>query len=443
MESPSQGKRRILIAGGGYVGLNVARRLERRVPDEAEVVLVDPEGFMIYQPLLAEVASGTVDPRHVAVPLRKVLKRTDLITGHLSGLDHGRRSATIQPAAGAPYQIDYDDVVVALGSVTRLLPVPGLTEQAVGFRSIAEALHLRNQVVSCLEIAEATADPAVRRRALTFVFVGGGYAGVEALAELEFMAREACRYYRDLEPDDMRWILIEATDRILLEMEPQTSRDALDVLVERDIEVRLETTVESAEEGRIKLSDGEEFEADTLVWTAGIEPHPLVGDLGLPIDDKGRLRVDEHLRVKDVGNAWGAGDCASVPNLLTGETCPPTAQYAVRQARALADNIAATCAGDPLEVFGYRSRGEMITLGRKQGLMESRRMKLKGFPAWLLRRAYYVAAMPSFNRRVRVLADWGVGTFFKPEVVRLGTPAEVEREFTSPPGKEDVHAKAG
>jgi NADH:ubiquinone reductase (H+-translocating) len=425
------------------VGFHVARRLERAVAGRAEVVLVDPEGFMIYQPLLAEVASGTVDPRHVAVPLRKVLKRTDLITGHLAALDHGRRSATIQPSEGEPYEVGYDDVVVALGSVTRLLPVPGLTDHAVGFRSITEALHLRNQVISRMEAAEATAEHSVRRRALTFVFVGGGYAGVEALAELEFMAREACRYYRDLEPEDMRWVLIEATDRILLEMDPRTSRDALEVLEGRGVEVRLETTVESAEGGRIRLSDGSEFEADTLVWTAGIAPHPLVADLGFPVDDKGRLRVDEHLRVVDVEDAWGAGDCTAVPDVAAGGACPPTAQYAVRQARALAGNIAAKYSGESPEVFRYRSRGEMITLGRKQGLLESRRTKIKGFPAWLARRAYYVAAMPSFNRRVRVLADWGVGMFFKPEVVRLGTPAEVERELTSPPGKEDVPAGSG
>lgn len=412
---------RILLVGGGYIGLYTALGLEKILgSQEAEVVLVNPENFMLYWPLLPEVASGTVEPRHVAVPLRKELRGTRIVSGELTGLDHHRRVATIRPPEGSSYDLSYDQVVIGLGSVTKALPVPGLAEHAVGFKSVAEAVHLRNLVLSRLEAAVSTSDEQLRRRALTFVFVGGGYTGVEALAELEDMVQDARHHFPAIRQRDMRWVLIEATDRILPEVAPSLGEYALRILHQRGIDVYLETQLESAEEGVMRLSSGEEFEADTLVWVAGVQAHPLISDLDLPTDDQGRLLADAHLRVRTIEGAWTAGDCAAVPD-LEGGTYPATAQHALRQAQHLAQNIAAILRAEPTTVFRYRSKGEFISLGRHRGAAQLLGLKISGFPAWLLRRSYYLSIVPTLNRRVRILGDWLVGLPFSHDVVQLGS----------------------
>jgi NADH dehydrogenase len=411
---------RILIAGGGFVGMYTALGLERTLAaHEAQLELVAPENFMCYQPLLPEVASGSIEPRHAVVPLRKVLARTHVTLGRLAGLDPDTRQAKIEPSDGPARELRYDHIVLGLGAVTRLLPVPGLVDVAVGFSTLTEALHLRNQVLSRLEAAEAATEPGVRQRALTFVFVGGGYAGVEALAELEAMAREACASYRTIAPSQLRWVLVEATDRILPSMDAGLAKRAETLLRERGIDVRLETEVKSAEEGKLRLSDGEELEADTLVWMPGVAPHPVAGELGLPCDDRGRLRVDECLRVADREGAWAAGDCAAVPD-GDGGLHPPTAQHAEREAHQLADNLARVLRGQAPEPFRYRSRGEFVTLGGRRGVAKVMRAQLRGATAWALRRAYYLGRMPSTERRLRLAVDWTVGLPFQRDVAQLG-----------------------
>lgn len=389
-------------------------------PDEAEITLVNSENFMLYWPLLPEVASGTVEPRHVAISLRKELERTRVISGEVTGLDHERRVATVKPYEGSPYDLSYDQIVMGLGSVTKALPVPGLAERAVGFKSVAEAMHLRNLVLSRMEAAEAISDEEARKRALTFVVVGGGYTGVEALAELEDMAQDVRRFFSTIRPGDMRWVLIEATDRILPEVGPALGEYALRILRQRGIEVYLETQLESAEDGTMRLSGGEEFEADTLVWVAGVQAHPLVSEIGLPVDEQGRLLADAHLRVRSTEGAWTAGDCAAVPNLATGGTYPPTAQHALREAQHLAGNITATLRGEPTTAFDYKSKGEFISLGRHKGAAQLLGLKVQGFPAWFLRRSYYLSIVPTFNRKLRLLGDWLIGLPFRHDVVQLG-----------------------
>ncbi len=419
---------RVLLLGGGYVGLYTALGLEKLLrPEEAEITLVNSENFMLYWPLLPEVASGTVEPRHVAIQLRKELRRTRILSGEATGLDHDRRVATVQPYEGSPHELPYDQVVIGLGSVTNVLPVPGLAERAVGFKSIAEAMHLRNLVLSRMEAAESTSDDEVRRRALTFVFVGGGYTGVEALAELQAMAQDARQYFPTIGREDMRWVLVEATNRIIPEVDPGLGEYALRILRQRGIEVHLETQLESAEGGAMRLSNGERFEAETLVWVAGVSPHPLVSELGLPVDDQGRLLADAYLLVRGTSGAWTAGDCAAVPDHVSGGTCPPTAQHALRQAEQLAKNIAAILRGRPPSMFRYKSKGEFITLGRHEGAGQLLRLKLRGFPAWLLRRSYYLSIIPTLNRKLRVLGDWVVGLPFHHDVVQLGS-AEQPRQ---------------
>lgn len=418
---PATGAPCILLAGAGYVGLYTALQLERRLSaGEADIVLISPENYMLYQPLLPEVASGTLEPRHAVVPLRKVLGRTRLFTGRVTGLDHERRQATITPVAGPSYPVRYDHVVLGLGSVTRMLPVPGLADHAVGFQTLTEAIHLHNHVLERLEAAEAARDADTRRRALTFTFVGGGYTGVEVIAELEDMATSAVRLYPTISQDELRWVLVEATGRILPTVTEALSLHALYELRARGIEVRLETTIESVEGGVVELSSGERFATDTLVWMAGVRPNPLVEEFGMPTDDQGRLVVDECLRVKDVEGAWGAGDIAAVPD-GDGGTFPPTAQHAQREARQLGDNIAAVLQGDEQRPFRYSSPGEFVTLGNHKGVATLYGRQLRGFPSWLLRRLYYMTQIPSLDRKARIFVEWGISSLFRREVVSLGS----------------------
>ena len=421
---------RVLIVGGGYVGTYTALKLRRPARrGRLEVTLVAPDSFMTYQPFLPEAAAGNIEPRHVVVPLRRALRGVQVLAGEITAADPVRRVASFRPAEGEPYELPYDVLVVGCGSVSRVLPVPGLAENGVGFKSLPEAIYLRNRVLSRMDAAEATEDEAARRRALTFVFVGGGYAGVEALAELEDLSRDAARLYRRVRREDMRWVLVEAADTILPEIGPGLAVHALDRLRSRDIEVHLETRLESATDGRMRLSDGAAFEADTLVWTTGVRAHPLASRLGLPVDERGRLAVDAELRVREADRIWAAGDCAAVPDLVAGGIAPPTAQHALREARRLGKNIRDTLRGREPRPFRYRSRGGLVSLGRYQGVARVLGIRLRGFPAWFLHRSYHVLMLPTINRKVRVMADWTLALFFRRDIVQLGSLQDPRRAF--------------
>jgi len=416
--------KRIVILGGGYVGMYTALRAQRRLSaGRAEIVVVDPQPNMTYQPFLPEAAAGSVEPRHVVVPLRRVLKKCRVITGSVIRIDHDQHSATIRPADGPSYQLGYDLLVVAPGSIARTLPIPGLAERGIGFKTIGEAIFLRNHVLSRLDFASSTEDAAARARALTFVFVGGGYAGVEALAELQDMARYACRYYPNLAADQMRWVLVEAADRIMPEVSVSLAAYTVDRLRERDIDVRLDTRLNSAVGGQIVLSDGESFAADTLVWTAGVKAHRLSVDSHLPVDDKGRLTCRANLTVIGVDGVFSAGDTAAVPDLSKKDPnalCGPSAQHAVRQAKVLADNLVRTVNGQQLKDYRHAYAGSVASLGLYRGVAELYGVKVRGPLAWFLHRTYHLSRVPTFNRKVRVLADWTAALFFPREVVSMG-----------------------
>ncbi|MDQ1743066.1 MAG: hypothetical protein QOE23_1405 [Pseudonocardiales bacterium] len=424
---------RILIVGGGYVGMYTALRAQQKLSrGRAEIVVIDPQPNMTYQPFLPEAAAGSVEPRHVVVPLRRVLKKCRVITGRVSKISHDQRSVTVEPETGDAYQLGYDLLVVAPGSIARTLPIPGLAEQGIGFKTIGEAIFLRNHVLGRLDFASSTEDAAARRRALSFVFVGGGYAGVEALAELEDMSRYACRYYPDLDQDELRWVLVEASDRIMPEVSVGLAAYTVDRLRERAIDVRLSTRLNSAEGGRIELSDGEAFEADTLVWTAGVKAHPLSALSGLPTDDKGRLPCRANLTVKGLDGVFSAGDTAAVPDLSKSDPnalCGPSAQHAVRQAKVLADNLARTVNGQALEDYKHAYAGSVASLGLYRGVAELYGVKLRGPVAWFLHRTYHLSRVPTFNRKVRVLADWTAALFFPREVVSLGQLQSPRHDF--------------
>jgi NADH dehydrogenase len=423
---------RILVVGGGYVGMYTAYRLQRKLkPGEGSVTVIDPQSYMTYQPFLPEAAAGNLEPRHVVVPLRRVLAKCEVITGTVTGVDHAQRTATYQPLVGDECEVSYDVLVMAPGSIVRTLPVPGLADVGIGFKTVAEAIFLRNHVLSRLDAAESCTDPDRRRRALTFCLVGGGYAGIECLAELEDMTRYALRYYPAISPYDVRWVLVEATDRILPEVSLDMSHYTLDRLRERGIDCRLSTRVNSCKGGHVELDDGETFDADTFIWTAGVKPNPLVIRTDLPSDDKQRVRCRADLRVDGVDDAWSAGDCAAVPD-LTGEKgalCAPTAQHSVRQARQLADNLLATLRGTQVTDYKHAYAGSVASLGLHKGVAQVYGVKMRGLPAWFLHRTYHLSRIPTLNRKVRVAGDWTLALFFRRETISLGSFANPRRAF--------------
>lgn len=422
---------RILVVGGGYVGMYTALRLKHRLGrGEAKIIVADNDSYMTYQPFLPEAAAGNIEPRHVVVPLRRVLAGCEILSGSIVSVSLADRNADFRPHEGPPCVLDYDYLVFAPGSVSRILPIPGLAERGIGFKTVEEAIHLRNHILGRLDIAASTLDEDVRRRALTFVFVGAGFAGVEALAELEDMVRDACAYFRGLRMEDMRWLLVEATDRILPEVGPDMGRWTAQQLRNRGIDVRMETRLKSAENGHIVLDDGTEFDAETLVWTAGVVPHPLVNSGDLPLDDKGRVRVSEYLLIDGTGFAFAAGDSAAVPDLTRpGEICQPNAQHAVRQARRLADNLLATLRGGERKPYKHRNVGSVATLGLHKGVAQIYGREIRGFPAWFMHRTYHLARVPTINRKTRIVIDWTLALFFPREIVSLGALQRPREEF--------------
>ncbi|MFB6840928.1 NAD(P)/FAD-dependent oxidoreductase [Streptomyces sp. NPDC056361] len=433
---------RILVVGGGYVGMYTALRLQRQLRAElragaAEIVVVTPEPYMTYQPFLPEAAAGSISPRHVVVPLRRVLDRCRIVIGEVRAVDHAKRTATLATLAteeegtGAT-ELTYDELVIAPGSVSRTLPVPGLADHGIGFKTVEEAIGLRNHVIEQMDIASSTRDPAIRDAALTFVFVGGGYAGVEALAELEDMARYTARYYHNLKPEDLRWVLVEASDRILPEVGEEMGRYAVRELRGRNIDVRLQTRLDSCEDRVAVLSDGTRLPTRTVVWTAGVKPAPVLAATDLPLNERGRLRCTAELAVDGVAHAWAAGDAAAVPDVTSrepGKECAPNAQHAVRQAKVLAENIAASLRGQPLKQYAHAYVGSVASLGLHQGVAHVYGRKLKGYPAWFMHRAYHLSRVPTFNRKARVLAEWTLSGLFKREIVSLGSLEHPRAEF--------------
>ncbi|GJF32391.1 NADH dehydrogenase [Kitasatospora sp. NE20-6] len=446
---PTGGRRcpiRILIVGGGCAGTAAALGLQHALAarlrnGDAEITVVEPQPYLTYHPLLAEVAAGSIDPRHVVVPLRRLLPQCRVLTARVTRIDHATRTARIDTAprggTGTVTELPYDHVVVAPGSVSRTDPVPGLAEHGLGFASVGEAVALRNHLLEQLDLASSTRDPELRQSALTFVFVGGGYAGVGALAELEDMARHAVRGYHNLTADDLRWVLVEATGRILPEEPADLADHTLAELRERSVDVRLGTTLESAADRLMTLSDGSRFAARTLVWTAGARPAPLLRDTDLPLDTDGRIRCLPTLQVRGPGGAplagaWAAGDSAAVPDTTAdGALCAPNAQHALAQARLLADNLLADLdRRTPADYHPDRIHCS-TSLGIGRGVAHTRRGRVTGRRAWWLHRARHLRRLPSADRRVRVLTDWLLGALFTREVVSLGAVEHPRAEFES------------
>ena len=380
-----------LVIGGGFAGGYVARCLRKR-----GATIVSPENFMLYTPMLPEAASGTLEPRHTVVPLRMMCPHAEFVLGRATSVDFKRSRVQVETIEGH-VDLSYRDLVIALGAISRTLPIPGLADHALGFKSLADAIHLRNHVLRRLEAADAATDETQRLRELTFVFVGAGYAGVEALAELSDLVRDALRYYPNLQTVPQRWVLVDAAAKILPEIPRRLGEYAAEKLTGRGVEIRVETTLESVEANAAELSDGERILTHTLVWTAGVRAHPLLSQFGLPLDERGRVIVSETMQVEGHERVWALGDGARVPNLATPRAFdPPTCQHALRQARRLAKNLQ----GD-LKPYRYRMLGQVATLGRYKGIADVLGLRLTGFLGWFVTRTYHLYQLPLISRKLR------------------------------------------
>ena len=399
-----------LIVGGGFAGAYVARLLRR-----AGATIVNPENHMLYTPLLPEAASGSIEPRHVVVPLRQMCPHAELILGRTRTIDEDARSVLVETPGVGEFEVEYERLVVALGAVPRTFPVPGLAAHGLPFKDLADAIQLRNHVLRELEAADAARDPDEAARHLGFVFVGAGYAGVEALAELSDLVREALRFYPRLQRMPQRWVLVDAAPKILAEIPSRLGDYAARELVGRGIEIHVSTMLESVDAREAVLSNGRRIPTNTLVWTTGVKANPQLADWGLPLDERGRVRVDERLRVEGREHVWALGDCAAVPNTMTpGRTDPPTSQHALRQAHQLAKNLV----GDP-QPYGYRMLGQVATLGRYKGIADVLGVRIRGFPGWFLTRSYHLLQLPLTTRKLRVVTDWTTSLAFRRDIVEL------------------------
>lgn len=435
---------KILIVGGGYAGFYTALKLEKRLrAGEAEVTIVDPLPYMTYQPFLPEVAAGSIEPRHAVVSLRRHLGKTTVVTAKITGIDHASKTATVTPEIGEPWTIDYDIVVVTAGSVSRTFPIPGVADEAIGMKSIEEAMAVRDRVLTNFDTAANLPAGAERDRLLTFTVIGGGFAGIEIFGELRSLASSLLRYYPNLTFDDTHFHLIEALGRIMPEVSLKTSHWVLKNLAQRGAEVHLETQLTSAVGGTIELSTGESFESDLVVWTAGVMANPVIRNTDLPVEERGRLRVGADLRVIDddgvIPDAWGAGDVCAVPDLTGGGVggfCVPNAQHAVRQGKLLAKNIVGHLRGDDPREYFHKNQGAVAGIGLGDGVFQSGKIAIKGVIAWFVHRGYHGLAIPMWERKTRVFANWGLNLILRRDIVSLEarqTPRASFEAFASRP----------
>lgn len=433
----------VVVVGGGFGGLYAARSLERHLPrHSARITLVSDRNFMLYTPLLPGAAAGSLEPRHVVVPLREELDWTDIRIATVTGADPDAKTVAMRMLDGRETELPYDQLVVALGSVSRVLPIPGLAEHGLGFKTLPDAVALRNRAILQLETAEEIDDPQARREYLTFVYVGAGYAGLEGIAELQDYVADLLDRYPRCRLDGTRWILVEATDRVMPEIPPALAEFATRELRSRGIEIHTDTRLEEVGERHAVLSTGERVPTRTVCWTAGVKPPKVVRELGLPLTEHGRIATDSTLRVHGQECVWAIGDAAAVPDPASRgqRPCPPTAQHALRQGRLVGENVAARLAGRGLRRFRYRTLGVFVDMGQHKAVATAVGLQLRGFPAWFAARTYHLAAMPGAARRLRLMVDWTVGLVFRrasAELGALGRPDSLATALDDRPGAEE------
>ena len=425
--NPPGGKRRedpgpprVVILGGGYGGVYAALELQKAARrGRIDLSLVSRENYFLFQPMLAEVVSGTIEPPHIVNPIRRLCRFTKFYQAEIEGVDVDSRDVVIRYPDRPDYRsISYDHLVIAVGSDTDLSSLPGTAEHAFPFKTLGDALYLRHHLIAVLESAEVEDDPERKKRLLTFVVAGGGYTGIEVAAEINDFVREAARSYHNLEPRDVNVIVLQGEGRILPELSESLAKFSHRLLEKRGIEVRLDTFISGATAETAILSTGEAIPTRTLVAAIGAAPSRLLDRIECPRDAKGRLVVDETLAVPGCPGVWAVGDCAAIPDLRRGGTCPPTAQYALRQARHVAKNVLATLKGAKPRPFSHRNLGVFLPLGMFTGAADVMGLKVSGIPAWWLYRTYYLFQLPRLERKIKVLIDWNLTLAFRRDIVQ-------------------------
>ena len=420
---------RIVVLGGGFAGIAAARELARslgRRRPGVEITLVSRDNFFVLTPLLFEACSGTLELRHCAQPIRPLLRRSRFIEATVHAVDPARRVVRATASDGRPYELPFDHVVVALGATTNESLIPG-SALAFTFKTVADALVLRNHVIECFERADAEPDPTIRRKCLTIVIIGGGLVGVELLGELMAFSSNVLRYYPRIGRHELQFQLIEATPRILPEMDASLATVAQRTLEHRGAEIRTATPVRRIEAGRLSL-ETETIEADTVVLAAGIVPNAVVRELPVERDERGRIVVDATMRSQSHPAVWALGDCAAIPG-PDHRPYPALAQHATREARQLARNLTAVVEGRAATPFVFRSLGTMAALGHTNAVARIRGVQLTGFPAWWLRRTYYLLQMPRWDRRLRIMLDWTIALFFRPDITKVDLAVERDQQL--------------
>jgi len=418
-------KTRIVVLGGGFGGVYTARHLEKlcaRRPD-VEIVLVSRDNYFLMYPLLFEVCSGVLEMRHCCVPIRAFLRTARFLEATVHSIDLDRRVIHMAALEGDAYELTYDQLVLALGSITNVEMIPG-SEFAFTFKTLADAVVLRNHLIERFERADVETDAERKRKLLTIVVIGGGLVGVELFGELTAFVDEIIRYYRHVSRDEVQFVLLQAVDRIMPEIDSELAEYATRVLTARHgVELRTNSPVQAVEPGKVHLK-AETIEAATIVLAAGTVPNPITAGLAMEKDKKGRIIVDATLRSKGRPELWALGDCAFVPD-PNGKPYPALAQHALREAKVLAGNLHAALEGKPLEPFVYTSLGLMGSLGHSKGLAQvMKRFRLRGFAAWWVRRTYYLAQMPGWGRRLRIMIDWTFALLFRVDVAKVDMASE-------------------
>jgi NADH:ubiquinone reductase (H+-translocating) len=417
---------RVVILGGGFAGVTVARRLEHRLArrTDVEIVLVSDGNYLLFTPMLVGVAAGTLQARHISAPLRACCPRTVCHRARVESVDLARQQVWLRRGdAGAPQPMHYDQLVLALGATANYRGLPGVAEHGFALKTLEDATRLRNHVIGMLERADVEPDPTERERQLTFVVAGGGFAGAELIAELFDMVHDVRRYYPHIEQEWLRFVLVHAQDRILPELPRGLADHSLAELRARGIEFLLPARLAGATADSVLLDDGRRLGTRTVVWTAGNQPNPLVATLPVPLV-RGAVSCEPTLRVRGLPNVWALGDCAAVPDVLApGEFHPPTAQHALRQGKVVGDNLVATLDGRRLDPFEFRTIGLLVSLGHQKGAAQFRGRPYSGLFAWLLWRGVYLVKLPGLEKKVRVVLDWLLDLFFPRDVV-LTEPAD-------------------
>ncbi|MCX5388650.1 NAD(P)/FAD-dependent oxidoreductase [Streptomyces sp. NBC_00094] len=415
---------RILVVGAGFAGVACVRRLERRLTDrEALITLLSPFSYQLYLPLLPQVASGVLTPQSVALSLRRSERhRTRIVPGGAVGVDTAAKVCVVRTISGEFVTEPYDHLVLAPGSVTRSFDIPGLAEHARGMKTLAEAVYIRDHVIAQLDLADASNDEAERAARLCFVVVGGGYAGTETAACLQLLTHNAVKRYPRIDPRLIKWHLVDIAPKLMPELGDKLGTAAMDILTGRGIEVSLGVSVASVDDDAVTLTDGRVLPSRTLIWTAGVAASPLIATLGAETV-RGRLAVTPEMGVPGLDGVWGLGDAAAVPDVAKGEEgaiCPPTAQHAMRQGKALADNVVATLRGERTQPYVHKDLGLVVDLGGMDGVSKPLGVELHGMPAQAVARAYHWSALRTNVAKTRVMTNWLLNAVAGDDFVRTG-----------------------